>query len=89
MIAMESAVRAASANKKVLLTCYNRLIGEWMEKQLEDWISGHPEWRPNVLGQIQSWFKDGLKDRAVTRDLSWGVPIPHQVAQNEKVNPVQ
>ncbi|GAB4286317.1 MAG: hypothetical protein Kow0098_01360 [Ignavibacteriaceae bacterium] len=37
MIAMESAVRAASTNKKVLLTCYNRLIGEWMEKQLEDW----------------------------------------------------
>lgn len=37
MIAMESAVRAASAGKKVLLTCYNRLIGEWMEKQLEEW----------------------------------------------------
>lgn len=37
MIAMESAVRAASDGKKVLLTCYNRLIGEWMEKQLEEW----------------------------------------------------
>ena len=37
MIAMESAVRSASAGKKVLLTCYNRLIGEWMEKQLEEW----------------------------------------------------
>jgi len=32
------------------------------QKRLEDWIAQHPEWRPNVLGQIQSWFKNGLKD---------------------------
>ena len=57
------------------------------QKQLEDWIAQHPEWRPNVLGQIQSWFKHGLKDRAVTRDLSWGVPIPQKVAESAKVDP--
>lgn len=37
MIAIESAIRAASEGKTVFLTCYNRLIGEWMEKQVEDW----------------------------------------------------
>jgi superfamily I DNA and RNA helicase len=37
MIAIESAVRAASEGKKVFLTCYNRLIGEWMQKQVEEW----------------------------------------------------
>lgn len=37
MIAMESAIRAANEGKKVLLTCFNRLIGEWMQKQLEDY----------------------------------------------------
>jgi hypothetical protein len=37
MIAIESAKRAASEGKKVFLTCYNRIIGEWMQKQLEDW----------------------------------------------------
>ena len=37
MIAMESAVRAAHEGKKVFLTCYNRLIGEWMQKQLEEY----------------------------------------------------
>ena len=57
------------------------------QKRLEDWIAQHPEWRPNVLGQIQSWFKNGLKDRAVTRDLSWGVPIPKTVADNDRVDP--
>lgn len=52
------------------------------QPQLEGWIAKHPEWRSNVLGQIQSWFKHGLKDRAVTRDLSWGVPIPKKVAES-------
>lgn len=37
MIAMESAVRAASEGKMVFLTCYNRFIGEWMQRQLEEW----------------------------------------------------
>jgi len=33
-------------------------------------------WKDNVLRYCQSWFKDGLQDRAVTRDLSWGVQVP-------------
>ncbi len=37
MIAIESAVRAAAEGKTVFLTCYNRLIGEWMQKQVEEW----------------------------------------------------
>lgn len=37
MIAIESAIKAASDGKTVFLTCYNRLIGEWMQKQLEEY----------------------------------------------------
>ena len=37
MIAIESAVRAAADGKTVFLTCYNRLIGDWMQKQVEEW----------------------------------------------------
>jgi methionyl-tRNA synthetase len=33
-------------------------------------------WKDNVLNYCKSWFKDGLQDRAVTRDLDWGVKIP-------------
>lgn len=51
------------------------------QKRLEEWIALHPEWKTNVLGQIQSWFTDGLKDRAVTRDLPWGVAVPEEIAQ--------
>jgi methionyl-tRNA synthetase len=56
------------------------------QMSLEQWIKNHPEWRPNVLGQIKSWFKDGLKDRAVTRDLPWGVPVPQNIADAEGVD---
>ncbi len=53
---------------------------------LEEWINGHPEWKTNVLGQIRSWFEQGLNDRAVTRDLPWGVEVPRDVAQKAGVN---
>lgn len=47
-----------------------------LQTQLEEWIAGKNDWKPNVLGQIGSWFNDGLSDRAMTRDLPWGVPVP-------------
>ncbi|MDR1895622.1 MAG: methionine--tRNA ligase [Prevotellaceae bacterium] len=44
---------------------------------LEDWIlKGHKEWKANVYGQCKSWLDEGLQPRAVSRDLSWGVPVP-------------
>jgi len=49
---------------------------EEFQDNLENWIKKHSNWKSNVLGQIQSWFNDGLRDRAVTRDLPWGVPVP-------------
>ena len=55
-------------------------LGDWQPK-LEAYIADHPEWKPNVLGQIGAWFKDGLRDRAITRDVPWGVPVPKDVAE--------
>ncbi len=55
------------------------------QKALEQWIGKHPEWKTNVLGQIRSWFSEGLKDRSVTRDLTWGVPVPEDVAKGQDV----
>ena len=43
---------------------------------LDEWISSRENWKPNVLGQCKSWLDAGLGDRAVTRDLNWGVPVP-------------
>ena len=47
------------------------------EPWLKEWIiEGHKEWKTNVYGQCKSWLDGGLKPRAVTRDLDWGVPVP-------------
>jgi len=45
---------------------------------LKKWILEENKsfWKPNVYGQCKSWLDDGLKPRAVTRDLEWGVPVP-------------
>ena len=45
---------------------------------LEKWIleDNKGVWKSNVFGQCKSWLDDGLKPRAVTRDLDWGVPVP-------------
>ncbi len=59
---------------------------EKYQPELEKWIAGHPEWKSNVLGQIKSWFSDGLRDRAVTRDLPWGVPVPGDIAKKAGVD---
>ena len=48
------------------------------ETFLKQWIlEGHKaDWKPNVYGQCKSWIDDGLRPRAVTRDLDWGIPVP-------------
>ena len=48
------------------------------EAFLREWIlEGHKkDWKPNVYGQVKSWVDDGLRPRAVTRDLDWGIPVP-------------
>ncbi len=47
-----------------------------LQPEIEKYINSHPEWKANVAGQCQSWLKEGLKPRAMTRDLDWGVPVP-------------
>ena len=47
-----------------------------MQPMLEKYVESHPEWKTNVLGQVKSWLKDGLKPRAMTRDLDWGIKVP-------------
>ena len=50
-----------------------------LQPALEGWIGTRAGWKPNVLGQVRSWFEAGLSPRAMTRDLGWGVPVPDGV----------
>ena len=54
------------------------------QQWLEPWITKeHTEWRTNVMGQCTSWFDMGLKPRAVSRDLEWGIPVPVEGADGK------
>jgi methionyl-tRNA synthetase len=55
------------------------------EAFLREWIlEGHKsDWKSNVLGQVKSWIDDGLRPRAVTRDLDWGIPVPVEGADGK------
>lgn len=46
------------------------------QKQLEDWHASKPEWKSNVREFCSGWFKEGLTDRPITRDIDWGIPVP-------------
>jgi methionyl-tRNA synthetase len=55
------------------------------QKWVTDWIKTKDYWKPNVLGQVKSWLNDGLVDRAVTRDLTWGIDVPLEGAEGKKL----
>ena len=47
------------------------------EEFIRNWITveNKDKWKTNVVGQVKSWLDSGLKPRAVTRDLDWGIPV--------------
>lgn len=47
-----------------------------MQPAIEKYVNSHTEWKTNVFGQCQSWLKEGLRPRAMTRDLDWGIRVP-------------
>ena len=56
---------------------YEDFMKEWV-------IEGHKDdWKPNVYGQVKSWLDEGLRPRAVTRDLDWGIPVPVEGADGK------
>lgn len=49
---------------------------EKLQKQIQEWISTKKDWKSNVINYCNGWFRAGLQDRAITRDLEWGVKVP-------------
>ena len=58
---------------------YQDFLTQWI---LVDHVK---DWKVNVLGQVKSWLDDGLKPRAVTRDLDWGIDVPVEGAEGKKL----
>lgn len=68
---------ALSGEKPILKATKNWYLPlDQLQPKLETYIEQHTDWKPNVLGQVKSWLNDGLRPRAMTRDLDWGVKVP-------------
>ncbi len=52
------------------------------QKRLEEYVDSK-KWKVNVRSYVDNWLKEGLEDRAVTRDLHWGIPVPLQGYENK------
>jgi methionyl-tRNA synthetase len=46
------------------------------QSRLEQWQASKPRWKSNVREFCSGWFKEGLNDRPITRDIDWGIPVP-------------
>ena len=55
------------------------------QESLDVWLSSRRGWRPQVVNFTRSFVKGGLKDRAVTRDIPWGIDFPLQGYEGKKI----
>lgn len=60
-------------------------LREWIDKGVLDGQQHHnpKRWKRHVVGQCLSWLDSGLKPRAITRDLDWGIPVPLAEAEGK------
>ena len=57
----------------------------WLEEEIKAYIDGHPQWRKNAMAFSKKYINEGLRDRAVTRDLDWGIDVPDPDFANKKI----
>lgn len=56
-----------------------------LEKELNSFLNAHPHWRKNAIAFTKRYIKEGLRDRAVTRDLDWGIDVPKDGYKDKKI----
>ncbi|MFH1760128.1 MAG: methionine--tRNA ligase, partial [bacterium] len=57
-------------------------LGEFQQR-LIDWHAKNTGWKENVINYCKGWFNEGLTDRAITRDMDWGIAVPLEEAKNK------
>ncbi|MCM1466991.1 MAG: methionine--tRNA ligase [Alistipes sp.] len=56
-----------------------------LQKELEELVNSHPEWRKNAIAFTNRYIEEGLRDRALTRDLEWGIKVPKDGYENKTI----
>ena len=66
---------SGSKNVEIRETRHLFLLQSQMQDRIRDWIEQATDWPPLARSIALKWLDEGLRDRAITRDLSWGVPV--------------
>lgn len=56
-----------------------------LDSELRDFLASHPAWRKNAVAFTKRYIDEGLRDRAITRDLDWGIDVPKEGYDNKKI----
>lgn len=56
-----------------------------LEHELKELVDSHPQWRKNAVTFTNRYIDDGLRDRALTRDLEWGIKVPREGYENKSI----
>ncbi len=69
---------SGSKNVEVRETRHLHLLQAQMQDRIADWINSKPDWPQLTKSIAQKWLKEGLRDRSITRDLKWGIPVAYE-----------
>lgn len=85
MLSGETPVLKSTKHWYLPLDKYEGWLREWIETGHLDGLETHDptDWKNHVMGQCKSWLDSGLQPRAMTRDLDWGVDVPHDIPGHE------
>lgn len=56
-----------------------------LERELKALVDAHPDWRKNAIAFTNRYIEEGLRDRALTRDLEWGIKVPKEGYENKTI----
>lgn len=65
-----------STNLEVRQSKHLFLELDLLSSKVASWVEEHPDWSPLTKSIAKKWLNEGLQKRCITRDLSWGIPVP-------------
>ncbi|WP_411818018.1 methionine--tRNA ligase [Hyphococcus sp. DH-69] len=69
---------SGSKNVEIRETRHLYLLQAQMQEKIADWVASKPNWPQLTKSIAQKWLKEGLRDRSITRDLKWGIPVAYE-----------
>ncbi len=69
---------SGSKNVEVRETKHLYLLQAQMQDRIAAWVASKPDWPQLTKSIAGKWLKEGLRDRSITRDLKWGIPVAYE-----------